>query len=62
MKLFRQLLAAVAITLIATHVAHAGIPCTENCGGAPEIDPSMGVGALAFLGGAILVIRGRFKF
>ena len=27
----------------------------------PEIDPAMGVGALALLSGALLVIRGRQK-
>ena len=59
MKYIRQLLAVVVITFIATHTAFAGIP--GGGGGAPEIDPAMGMGALAFLGGAILVIRGRVK-
>ena len=60
MKCFRHLLAVLVITLIASHAAFAGIPDTGG-GGAPEIDPAMGMGALAFLGGAILVIRGRIK-
>jgi hypothetical protein len=60
MKYFRQLLAVVAITFIATHTAFAALPGGGG-GGAPEIDPAMGMGALAFLGGAILVIRGRVK-
>jgi hypothetical protein len=60
MKYFRQLLAVLAITLIATHTAFAGIPGGDG-GGAPEIDPAMGMGALAFIGGAILVIRGRIR-
>jgi hypothetical protein len=60
MKYFRQLLAVVVITFIATHTAFAGVPTTIG-GGAPEIDPALGMGALAFLGGAILVIRGRVK-
>jgi hypothetical protein len=60
MKFFRQLLTVLVITLIATHAAFAGIP-TGGGGGAPEIDPAMGMGALAFLSGAILVIRGRVK-
>jgi hypothetical protein len=54
MKTFRTLLAVVAVTLIATHTSFGG-PTT------PEIDPGLGVGALAFLGGAIMVIRGRRK-
>jgi hypothetical protein len=60
MKFFRQFLAVMAIMLIATHGAYAGIP-DGGGGGAPEIDPSMGMGALAFLSGAILVIRGRIR-
>jgi hypothetical protein len=61
MKVFRQFLAVVVIILIASHTAFAGIP-NGGGGGAPEIDPAMGMGALAFLGGAILVIRGRVRF
>ncbi|HUD22695.1 MAG TPA: hypothetical protein VMQ60_07610 [Acidobacteriaceae bacterium] len=60
MKFFRQFLAVLVITLIATHAAYAGIP-DGGGGGAPEIDPAMGMGALAFLSGAILVIRGRIR-
>jgi len=49
----RSLLAVLAVTCIATHAAFASI--------VPEIDPAMGVGALALLGGSIMVIRGRFR-
>ena len=61
MNFFRQFLAVLAVTLIATHASYAGIPDGGGGGGAPEIDPSMGIGALAVLSGAILVIRGRIK-
>jgi hypothetical protein len=54
MKIVRNLLAVLAVTVFATHVSFAGLP-------APEIDPGMGIGALALLGGAIMVIRGRAK-
>jgi hypothetical protein len=56
MKTFRTFLAVVAVTLIATHTSFAWLPPTS-----PEIDPGLGVGALAFLGGAVMVIRGRLK-
>ena len=49
----RYLLALVAVTVISTHAAYAV--------SVPEIDPAMGTGALALLGGAIMVIRGRTK-
>ena len=55
MKMIRTLLAVLAVTLIAVHASFA-TPV-----GTPEIDPAMGTGALALLGGAILVIRGRRK-
>ncbi len=44
----------MAVTIIASHAAFAKVMV-------PEIDPSMGAGAFAFLGGAIMVIRGRAK-
>ena len=56
MKMMRTLLAVLAVTLIAVHASFA-TPAV----GTPEIDPAMGTGALALLGGAILVIRGRRK-
>jgi hypothetical protein len=56
MKSFRALAAVVAVSLIATHTSFAGQEPT-----APEIDPGLGMGALAFLSGAIMVIRGRLK-
>ena len=56
MKIIRSLLAVFVVTMIASHASFAS-PVT----GTPEIDPAMGTGVLAFLGGAILVIRGRSK-
>jgi hypothetical protein len=53
MKIFRSLLAVLAVTVIATHASFGYA--------VPEIDPAMGTGALALLGGVILVIRGRKK-
>jgi hypothetical protein len=42
--------------------AHAQPGCANGCGvPAPEIDPSLGAGALAFLAGTVLVIRGQRK-
>ena len=56
MKILRTVLAVVAVTMIASHALFAtSVPTT------PEIDPGMALGALAFLGGAIVVIRGRLK-
>jgi len=49
----------LAVVIIASHTAFAGF--SDNGGNAPEIDPAMGTAALAFLSGAILVIRGRIK-
>jgi hypothetical protein len=60
MKSLRNLLAVLAVVMIATHTAFAGFP-DPGGGNAPEIDPAMGTGALALLSGAILVIRGRIK-
>jgi hypothetical protein len=50
----RNLFAVVAVVLFVSHAAFAKVSV-------PEIDPSMGTGALALLGGAIMVIRGRTK-
>jgi len=49
-------LAVLAVTLIASHVSFA-----RETVDVPEIDPAMGTGALALLGGAIMVIRGRAR-
>jgi hypothetical protein len=54
MKILRTSLAVVAVTLIATHASFAPVSV-------PEIEPTMGTGALALLGAAIMVIRGRHK-
>jgi hypothetical protein len=53
---FRSLLAILVVTLISTHSLFASYPVPV-----PEIDPAMGTGALALLGGTIMVIRGRAK-
>ena len=60
MKSLRNLIAVLAVVMIASHTAFAGFP-DPGGGGAPEIDPAMGTAALALLGGTILVIRGRAK-
>ena len=49
----RSLVAVLSVTLIVTHAAFATL--------VPEIDPAMGMGALALLGGSIMVIRGRSR-
>jgi hypothetical protein len=53
--LVRTALSVVAVTLIASNVALAKLDQV------PEVDPAMGALALVFLGGAIMVIRGRTK-
>jgi len=60
MKSLRNILAVMAVVMIASHTAYAGLP-DPGGNGAPEIDPAMGTGVLALLGGAIMVIRGRIK-
>jgi uncharacterized membrane protein len=50
----RNFFAVLAVMFVASHAAFAKVSV-------PEIDPSMGAGALALLGGAIMVIRGRSK-
>jgi len=57
-KSVRNYLAVMAVTVIATHPLY-GPPHPPP--GTPEIDPGMSMAGLAFLGGAILVIRGRVK-
>jgi hypothetical protein len=59
MKNLRNLLAVLAVVMIASHTAFAGYGAPS--GSVPEIAPAMGTGALALLSGAILVIRGRVK-
>jgi hypothetical protein len=50
----RYLLALLAVTVISTHAAFAAP-------GVPEIDPAMGAGALALMGGVVMVVRGRVR-
>jgi hypothetical protein len=52
-SLVRSGLSVLLVAFVAYHHAQA-TPV-------PEIDPTMGVGALALLGGAVMVIRGRRK-
>ena len=54
MKMTWIVLFALAVAVIATPQMLA-----SPVHSVPEIDPSMGVGALALLGGAIMVMRGR---
>ncbi len=61
----RNLLAVLAVTFIASHTSFAG-GCSTIMGpsclrSVPEIDAAMGTGALALLGGAVMVIRGRVR-
>ena len=55
MKQLRNFAAVLAVTVLVSPAAFARLIQ------APEVDPSMGAGALAFVAGAILVIRGRRK-
>jgi hypothetical protein len=55
-KFTRTTLAVLWVVLLATAAAHA--KC-DSCVPAPEIDPAMGLGALALIGGAAAAIRGR---
>ena len=56
MKIFmRSMLSVLLVTLVSYHSAHARIDAV------PEIDPAMGMGALALLGAGVMVIRGRRK-
>ena len=55
MKFTRLLLAALAVTAMATPNLLAR-PVA-----APEIDPSLGAGTLALIAGAIMIIRGRAR-
>jgi hypothetical protein len=68
-RLTRNLLAVAVFTFVASHTSFAGpIPdrppcffCWGDPHAVPEIDPAMGAGALALIGGAIMVIRGRSR-
>jgi uncharacterized protein (TIGR03382 family) len=61
----RNILAVLVVTFIASHTSFAApIPCPAafpHCSAVPEIDAAMGTGALALLGGAVMVIRGRVR-
>jgi hypothetical protein len=50
----RTFLAVLAVTLIASHASFAKLDVTV-----PEVDPAMGVGAMALISGCVMVIRGR---
>jgi hypothetical protein len=52
----RCLLALLAVLAISTRAVFA-----SPGSAVPEIDPAMGAGALALMGGAIMVIRGRVR-
>lgn len=55
-SIVRSFLAVLAVTLIASHASFAKADVTV-----PEVDPAMAAGALAFISGGIMVIRGRGK-
>jgi hypothetical protein len=57
----RSLFAVLVFTFITSHVSFAAHYFPPSCSRVPEIDPAMGTGALALLGGAIMVIRGRSR-
>lgn len=69
--LLRTGLALLAFTLITARPSLAdpggGADCTKHPGNpgcsssVPEIDPAMGLGTLALLGGVVMVIRGRAR-
>jgi len=70
MKMFtRNVFAVLFLTLLSVAVGHSqdknGGPCGfgtgHACVDAPEINPAMGAGALALIGGVVMVIRGRRK-
>jgi hypothetical protein len=59
-----SLLAVLVVTLISSHLSLASCAVNSSVCGikpVPEIDPAMGTGALALLGGAVMVIRGRSR-
>jgi hypothetical protein len=68
---FRTGLALLAFTLITARPSLAdpghGADCAKHpdnpgCSSSvPEIDPALGLGALALLGGMVMVIRGRAR-
>jgi hypothetical protein len=61
LTLLRSVLATLVLLLGAHSTSHAQGGC-DNCGHstpAPEIDPSLGSGGVALLGGAILLLRAR---
>jgi len=71
MKMFmRSTLAVLLVTLASAATGHADpgcgpireflhFPCSKKPVDAPEMNPEMAAGALALLGGAVMVIRGR---
>jgi len=57
--ILRTSLAVLAVTFLASASGHAAPHHHHPYFSTPEIDPSMASGALALVGGAIVVIRGR---
>ncbi len=69
-KLAKAMLPAVVVTLLILGTGTAAMAGTGSlCGPlvpvnlapVPEIDPAMAVSAVALIGGAVLIIRGRRK-
>jgi hypothetical protein len=59
-KFTRISLAVLSVTVMAVAVAHATPPCV-TCPAAPEISPELGAGAMAMIGGVVMILRGRRK-
>lgn len=57
--MLRKALFTVVIALSGAPCAQAVLCLTSNCVRAPEIDPASAVSALAVLGAAIAIVRGR---
>jgi hypothetical protein len=55
-KFARTSLSVFSVVLLIVVAAHA--KC-DSCVPAPEIDPAMGLGALALIGGVAATLRGR---
>jgi hypothetical protein len=68
MKMFiRNAFAVLFLSFLSVAVGHSqdknggacGLGTHHACADTPEINPAMGAGALALIGGVVMVIRGR---
>jgi len=63
-KLAKAMLPAVVVGLLILGTGTVAVAALPLCGPVtpvPEIDPAMAASALALIGGAVLIIRGRHK-